>query len=356
MEYYEDTKNFSPVLNTAISLMRNRGQDYYCQLIQQGDISVVNTDYDNWNGGTYGYEVYLNLPVNVYAPLKKELIEEVEKVFGVTLNEVIKGDDNSYFRVQIAPQLTNSDIDWDIIGGVGAKDQMKEELASIKDILISVATGGPRFDDVDKRYKILHSSLFNKCKQLGIKYDNGFSSLWDWYGRYKADLPTYQLRREFINTLLKPTFEAFEDNGGSHVVMQPIVKLDEWEQINRVVFKIKRDSKVATNEEDFQQIGLLCREVIISLAQIVYNPSIHGEKDGNGIEIGKTDAVRMIGNYLNYMLPGSSNEELRTYAKATNKLANVLTHKRDATKRDMLMAVSATISLINFIGIIEDKT
>ena len=76
MEYYEDTKNFSPVLNTAISLMRNRGQDYYCQLIQQGDISVVNTDYDNWNGGTYGYEVYLNLPVNVYAPLKKELIEE----------------------------------------------------------------------------------------------------------------------------------------------------------------------------------------------------------------------------------------------------------------------------------------
>lgn len=63
----------------------------------------------------------------------------------------------------------------------------------------------------------------------------------------------------------------------------------------------------------------------------------------------------MIGNYLAIKLPGSTNEELRAYAKMTNKLANMLTHKRTASKREMLLVTSATISLINFIGILEDK-
>ena len=121
------------------------------------------------------------------------------------------------------------------------------------------------------------------------------------------------------------------------------------------MIKIKQDSSSAKNEEDFQQIGLLCREVIISLAQNVYNPEIHSAVDDNGIEIGKTDAVKMIGNYIKVRLAGSSNEELKAYAKATNKLANLLTHKRDAKKQDMLLSVSATMALINFIGILEEK-
>ena len=63
----------------------------------------------------------------------------------------------------------------------------------------------------------------------------------------------------------------------------------------------------------------------------------------------------MIGNYIQFKLSGKENEELRAYAKNTNKLANLLTHKRNATKKDMLLAVSSTIALINFIGIIEEK-
>ena len=82
---------------------------------------------------------------------------------------------------------------------------------------------------------------------------------------------------------------------------------------------------------------------------------MHGEKDDNGVVIGKTDAMRMVGNYINVKLAGSSNEELRSYAKTTNKLANLLTHKRDATRKDMLMTVAATIALINFVVILEDK-
>ena len=133
------------------------------------------------------------------------------------------------------------------------------------------------------------------------------------------------------------------------------MQLDEWERLNRTIIKIKKDSMSARNEEDFQGVGLLCREAIISLAQAVYDPIIHGQLDETGVNIGKTDAVRMISNYLSVKLSGNTHEEMRAYAKTTNKLANMLTHKRTASKRDMMLVTSATISLINFIGILEDK-
>jgi len=65
MAYYEEEKFFGPVFRTALSLMQTRGHDKYYQLIQQAEVNVVNTDIDSWNGGTYGYTVYLNLPVKV---------------------------------------------------------------------------------------------------------------------------------------------------------------------------------------------------------------------------------------------------------------------------------------------------
>lgn len=355
MTYYEDKKNFTPVFQTAISLMQTRGYDIFCNLIQQADVYVENTEYDRWNGGTYGYTVHVNLSVKEYTSLSKEEIDNAEKTLSESLNEVTKGDENHYFYTQISPRFMHSDINWEQVGGETGKDQMKMELESIQDILISVSTGGPRFQEVESRYKSLHSALSKKCKKLNIAYNNCFDSLWQWYGRYRAELPTYQSRREFIKNLLAPTFDAFNSDNPSTSIATPIIELDDWGRIKRTVIKIKQDSSIAKNEEDFQQIGLLCREIIISLAQNVYNPDVHGTEDDTGKDIGKTDAVRMIGNYIKVRLTGSSNEELKVYAKATNKLANLLIHKRNANKQDMLLCVSATMALINFIGILEEK-
>ena len=220
--------------------------------------------------------------------------------------------------------------------------------------MVSVATGGNRIQEEEERYKKLHAQVGRDCKKLSLTYNNTFYSLWDWFGKWKADFPKYQERRIFINDLFAPTLAYFE-NTESYSNIETIVELDDWERIKRTVIKIKRESDNAKDEEDFQTIGLLCRDVIISLAQAVYNPMIHGATDDTGKQIGNADAVRMIGNYVSVKLNGSHNKELRAYAKATNDLANQLTHKRSATKKDMLLIVSSTIALINFIGIIEEK-
>lgn len=353
-QYYEIESNFDPVFRLASALIKAKGHNEVCQLLSNAKLSVINTDYDNWNGGTYGYTVYIGLSVKRYSSYTPIEINNIEKIISDALNEANKSDGNSYFNAQITPSLSKDDIDWESVGGLNGKAKLKQNIEIIKGIMVSVSTNGSRIQDEEIRYKSLHYQIQTNCKKLNIPYNNFFTSLWDWYGKWKVDFPTYQERRNYVKNLFEQTLVYFEESDKQEVA-ETLVELDNWDKIKRTVTKIKIDSHSAVNEEDFQTIGLLCRDVIISLAQAVYNPIVHGDTHEDGTKIGNADAVRMIGNYVNYTFGGGSNKELKGYAKTTNALANQLTHKRTATKKDMLLAVSSTIALINFIGIIEGK-
>ena len=353
-EYYEIPSNFLPIFNISNALLKERGHAELCNMLSSAKVSVINTEYDYWNGGTYGYTVYVSVSIRQYSSFTSNQIFEMEKTISDVLNESIKGDNNNYFNVQIRPTLNNEDINWDSIGGLNGKTRLKQNIETVKNIMVSVAIGDKMINEEEDRYKSIQVQIERDCKKLNLTYNNTYSSLWEWYGKWKADFPTYQERRIYIKELFSPTLAYFEETENDKNI-ETFVNLDDWERIKRTIAKIKEDSNVAQNAEDFQAIGLLCRETIISLAQAVYIPWLHGENDEYGKQIGKTDAVRMIENYINITLSGRGNEELRAYAKSTNKLANALTHKRNATKKDMLLCVSSTVALINFIGIIEEK-
>ena len=109
----------------------------------------------------------------------------------------------------------------------------------------------------------------------------------------------------------------------------------------------------AKNEEQFQAIGLVCRETLISLAQTVYDPSKHVVTDG--IALSKTDAKRMLDLYISAELAGKTNEVARKHAKAALDLANDLTHKRTAAFRLAALCAEATTALVNLIAIISGR-
>ncbi|MGL2999376.1 hypothetical protein [Flavobacterium sp. RSSB_23] len=131
------------------------------------------------------------------------------------------------------------------------------------------------------------------------------------------------------------------------------VNLTGWERIDRSLKEIKDRIKIAKNEEQYQAIGLLCRETIISLAQAIYDKDRHPTIDN--VAPSKTDANRMIEAYIKAEFAGSTNENLRKYAKASLSLANEVTHKRTATGKDVSICATATISLVNLIGILENR-
>lgn len=129
------------------------------------------------------------------------------------------------------------------------------------------------------------------------------------------------------------------------------VKPTGWERVDRNIEKMIHLLETATNEEDFQAVGLICRELIISLAQAVYSPELHQSVDG--VNPSETDAKRMLENYIASELAVSPNEEIRRYAKNAYQLSVILQHKRNANFRQAALCVEATRSLINIVAIIS---
>ena len=126
-----------------------------------------------------------------------------------------------------------------------------------------------------------------------------------------------------------------------------------WKRIDRGIFTVKEQLANASSEEEFQTIGLLCREVLISLAQAVYNPAIHGSIDETTPS--ETDAYRMLAAYIAQEMSGGENEAARRFTKSLLVFANALQHKRTAEYRDAALCVEASTSLVNAIAIISGR-
>jgi hypothetical protein len=102
----------------------------------------------------------------------------------------------------------------------------------------------------------------------------------------------------------------------------------DWSAVDRPLMKAATQLRRADSPEDFQAVGLFCREILISLAQAVFDSSRHRSEDG--VEPSPTDSKRMLDAFLSSELSGGSNEEARRHARASASLADALVHRRTA--------------------------
>ena len=222
-----------------------------------------------------------------------------------------------------------------------------------KNMMIDVATGVLRIQEVNEEYKKVRTLIMSKLKMMRLQDPNIFSDLWSWHKRWSdGSLPTYVSRRSYISDLYQPLIDELEFLLHKAKTQQ-IVETTGWIKVDRVIEKIALALTNAYNEEDYQAVGLLCREVIISLAQATYQPEKHLSCDGGTPS--NTDAKRMLDDYIATELSGSSHQELRKYVKDAYALAVFLQHKRNATFRDTALCVEATRSLVNSIAIISGQ-
>jgi hypothetical protein len=225
-------------------------------------------------------------------------------------------------------------------------------LEKMRDIMVAVSTGGPRIDSVNAQYRELYAAADSELRKRGISNSIPFPDLWDWYGRWRSgDLPSYQSRRNFLSEIFSSLFEAVRDYGTGKIPTAPA--LTGWPKVDRTVGEIRRRLAEAETEEQFQAVGLLCREATISLAQAVYDAEKHPSLDGK--QPSETDAKRMLEAYLSKEFVGASNEVARRQARASYDLAVELQHHRTATFRQAALCVEATSSLINVIAIVSGK-
>ena len=221
-------------------------------------------------------------------------------------------------------------------------------LDKMRAVMISVSTGGPRISEVNHDYQEDFRAVADALQARGMDNPLSYGDLWQWHGRWSQDdLPTYASRRVFIGSMFDPVISKIRS--GRSVAPEPT----GWERVDRQMGEAAARLLQAGTEEQFQAVGLLCREVLISLAQEVFDPLIHPTEPG--VRVSASDFKRMIEAYIAVELGGSAAEEARKHARTALDLALRLQHQRTAAFRDAAICVEATSSVVSIIAIVSGR-
>ncbi len=320
------------------------------QVLSQGTCTIEISGYDNWDGGTTIYVIYCRVPVELYSNIELE-------IRGIEQSIINKAETlfRSYSQAWVSEVVVLPELSEDIQSKaykVTHEDLLKE-LELQKGQMVSVSTGGARIQSVNSEYRSRYSEIAEALRERGLENPNPFADLWQWYGKWSdGSLPTYQSRREYLVKMFEPLIETIK--GMKSPMVNPV--FDDptgWNRVDRSMGEIKLRLAQATTEEQYQGVGLLARETLITVAQAVYKPDLHSSTDG--VSPSKTDAKRMIDAYILAVIPGKANENIRRHARASLDLANDLTHRRTADFRLAALCAEATNAVVNVLSIISGR-
>jgi hypothetical protein len=224
--------------------------------------------------------------------------------------------------------------------------ELLQALDRLKATMIAVATGGPRIGAVQADFAEGYDEIAAELARRQIQNPIPYRDLWEWYGRWSSgDMPSWQSRRNFVNNLFGVVVRSIQEKPGQPSPLEPT----GWTRVDRNVTEVRKQLETATTEEQFQTVGLLCRETLISLAQAVYDAQRHPPLDG--VQPSDTDAKRMLEAYIAVEFGGSAHEYSRKHARAAYDLAANLQHRRIASFRQAATCTEATTSIVNLIAI-----
>ncbi len=125
-----------------------------------------------------------------------------------------------------------------------------------------------------------------------------------------------------------------------------------WERTQRTLLQFQQGLSTAETPEQCQAIGALARDALISLAQAVFEPTVHWH--ATDPPPSATDSKRQLEAYVAVAFAGGGKEEARSLVRSAVQLADALTHKRTATSKDARLAAVAAEAVIRLIAIAED--
>lgn len=128
----------------------------------------------------------------------------------------------------------------------------------------------------------------------------------------------------------------------------------QWEKVDTQVAAMRASLIRARSEAEYQTVGHLGREVMISLAQAVIEPADAIGEDGKTPS--DTDAARLLDAYIGHVLPGRGNEELRSAVRRAVKATSAVLHDRKATPQDAALIaelVSGSVRLVHILATVR---
>ncbi len=107
----DNIQEFEEIVNTVIEIAKVNGSDIAATLLANGKVTIEQTDFDNWNGGTYGYTVYVVVDIDLYAKIQSK-IHEIERdlvaKFNLPTRHLIGESINSVMLIPSASKAVKS--------------------------------------------------------------------------------------------------------------------------------------------------------------------------------------------------------------------------------------------------------
>lgn len=225
------------------------------------------------------------------------------------------------------------------------------ELIIHQEMMVDCSTGGAAIQDVNDYYMARQVRIAELCAAAGIPYENPHADLWEWFRYYKEHFGSYAERRQYVRGLFRPAIRAAA--GRTFAVVHERDPTG-WERVDRSLARARAAFDVASVEEEFQALGLLCREVMISLGQAVYDEAVHESVDG--VKPSSTDAKRMLEAYVRHEMPGVGYKEVRAHVRAAVDLAVHFQHRRTANRQLAALCLEATASAVAVVAIIAGRS
>jgi len=93
------------IVESLIQVFRHQNKLETVHLLENSEARIVQTDYDNWDGGTYIFTLYLDIPLKLFAHLEPK-ISQFEQVISKKFTSILRDTGNQHLReVIIAPIL-----------------------------------------------------------------------------------------------------------------------------------------------------------------------------------------------------------------------------------------------------------
>lgn len=331
--------------------LRENNHGVIVDLIKKSEYSLDCVDYDSWNGGTTYYKLVFHIKYSEYSKIINEKAS-YEDTIENSLKSFYNDDRDVITNVEIVAKIEQY-VDWAAIAPKENKDSVIALINAEKDILIKSGTGVLQIRDakVNNDYKAKHSYLISLLKQLGLEPVHTYNDLWDWYNDYNLrELKTYQSRRVFIKDIFDPLLNTIQNSEESSLQLISYEPTG-WEKVDDGITRLKEVLTEANETADFQSVGMYGRELLITLAQTVFDKEKHPSPDET--DIGKVDSKRMLEAYIHYCLHRKSKEREIKFAKSSIDFSNELTHNRTATQMDAELCYNAVLSTVHIIRVLN---
>ncbi len=321
-------------LEPVVSILRHRNLAHLADLLKNSYVVLEESD----QFGSYRYSILttaaIYAPIGDYDKLRSLPNLEEKQIFETVL-DIWPPRAYDMEITGVVYRLNRESLE----DKTDDKSSLLKLIGQVESTLIAVATGGPSINSVNQEYKERYLLLTEQLQSRGLQNPIPYSDLWDWYGKWSSGtLPSYKSRREYIRSLVEPLEKRLQEGPeflGAGLLSEPI----GWHRVDRNFARIRSQLSTGSNEEDFQAIGLWCREALITVAQMVFDPVQHPPIDDK-CDVSNTDAKRMLERYLAVRVGGKTNEVSRRCAKASLDLANELQHLRTATYQEAALCVS----------------